>query len=83
VGDERREGKSGMGSACTAAPPSQPVEQTESGGRVVHGVECTSRQGTARETETLLGFKRRRFRQEGNGRSSIETEGALCGIIKF
>jgi hypothetical protein len=50
---------------------------------VVHGVEHTSRRGATRETEALLGFKRRRFRQEGNGRSSIEMEGALCGIIKF
>jgi len=72
-----------MGSARTAAPPSQPVERTESGGMVVHGVEHTSRQGAARETEMLFGFKRRSFGQEGNGRSSIETKGALCGIIKF
>jgi hypothetical protein len=66
-----------MGSARMAAPPSQSVQRTESGGMVVHGVEHTSRRGAARETETLLGFKRRRFKQEGNGRSSIETEGAL------
>jgi hypothetical protein len=44
---------------------------------VVHSVEHTSRRGAARETETLLGFKRRRMRRGGNGRSFVETEGAL------
>ncbi len=83
MGDERREGMSGMGNTRMVAPPSQPVQWTESGGMVVHSVEHTSRRGAARETVTLLGFKRRRFGQEGNGRSSIETEGALCGIVKF
>ncbi len=72
-----------MSSAHTAALRSQPVQRTESGGMVVHSVEHTSHRGATRKTETLLGFKQRRFGQEGNGKSSIETEGALCGIIKF
>jgi hypothetical protein len=72
-----------MGSTRMATRPLQPVQRIESGGMVVHSVKHMSRRGAVRETETLLSFERKRFGQEGNGRSSIETEGALCGIIKF
>jgi hypothetical protein len=58
-----------MRSTRMAAPPLQPVQRTASGGMVVHSVEHMSRRGAARETETLLGFKWKRFGQEGNGRS--------------
>jgi hypothetical protein len=66
-----------------AAPAWLPLLRNPYNGWSFTAVEHTSRRGAARETETLLGFERRRFGQEGNGRSSIETEGALCGIIKF
>jgi hypothetical protein len=78
-----REERAGAEWAARSHPPSQLVRRTKSEGMVVHDVEHASRRGATRQTETLLGFKQRQFGQERNGKSSVETEGALCGIIKF
>jgi hypothetical protein len=80
-----REERAGAQWAAPAWPPllRNPYNGLRAGGWLFTASNASHVEGAARETETLFGSKRRRFGQEGNGRSSIETEGALFGIIKF
>ncbi len=78
IRDERRKCSSEMGNTCKIAPLSQPIQRTWGGGIVVHNIKYTSCWRGAGdidiigEIEKRFGFKLKKFRQYGSGRSSIE-----------
>ncbi len=54
-----------MGSTSMAAPPSQPVQRTESGGMVVHSVERKSRRGGSKRDGDAFRFQAEEIRAGG------------------